>query len=74
MQKGLDEATNFALNIQELLGRLQQCMSDREAMKIALREILPKYPDCQVSDVLTFSDGSLARLTTGGFLVEQVAS
>ena len=71
MPNGLDQATNFALDIQEFLSQRKQCMSDGDAMQIALEETLPKYPGCKISDVLTFSDDSVAKFTVDGFIVER---
>ena len=67
---GRTQALDFSLDIQEKLQERGQCMSDEGALRTALKETLPAYPGCAVSDVLTFSDGSIATLTTGGFIIE----
>jgi hypothetical protein len=69
MENELNQATNFALDIKELLGQRAQCMRDREALRLALIEILPKYPDCRISEDLKFADGSVAVFTTDGIFV-----
>lgn len=66
----MEEAVNFALDIQETMQKEGSCMSDLKALAKTIKVVLPNYPGCKVSDVITFSDGSIAKVTTAGIVIE----
>lgn len=63
MNEKLSQAINFSLTVQE---KTQNGMCIRDA----IIEVLKQYPDANVEDKITFSDGSKAVLTSKGFRVE----
>ncbi|MFA5831335.1 MAG: hypothetical protein WC878_05895 [Candidatus Paceibacterota bacterium] len=66
----LSDAINFSLSVQGYLHENEKGMTDMPELKEAIVTILREYPDCKVTDILTFADGSTAMLTREGFVVK----
>ena len=65
---GLNQAIQFSLDVQEIMQQNGACMKNLNTIGWVIRDILPKYPGCIVTDVITFSDGSIATLIADGSL------
>ena len=65
----LSQAIEFAMDVMEALQEKGACIRDLGSVREILLSILPNYPGYAVSEVITFSDGSVAMLTSEGIEV-----
>lgn len=71
LKNKMSDAMSFSLDVQAAAQAKNICMSDSQSLAAVLMEVLKSYPGTNAGDVIVFSDGSVAKLTTRGFVLDE---
>ena len=66
----LTQAIEFALDFHEAMAEKGACMRNFVIAAQTIEELLPKYPGCVVTGVITFADASVAVFALDGISVK----